>query len=93
MVVLILEKVSASLRGELSRWMVEPSTGVFVGKMSGMVRDKLWEKCTKRMQEGGVMQLFTMNNEQGFSIRNAGNTRRRVEDFEGLTLIKTPNER
>ena len=40
MVVIILEKVSASLRGELTRWMIEPHTGVFVGHVSGMVRDK-----------------------------------------------------
>ena len=31
MVVIILEKVSASLRGELSRWLIEPKPGVFIG--------------------------------------------------------------
>ena len=34
MTVLILERVPATLRGELSRWMIEPRTGVFVGKVS-----------------------------------------------------------
>ena len=45
MVVIILEKVSPALRGELTRWLIEPHPGVFVGHVSGMVRDRLWEKC------------------------------------------------
>ncbi|MBA3516457.1 MAG: type I-E CRISPR-associated endoribonuclease Cas2, partial [Rhizobiales bacterium] len=31
MVVMMLERVSPSLRGELTRWLIEPKTGVFVG--------------------------------------------------------------
>ena len=34
MIVMILEKVSVGLRGELSRWLIEPRTGVFVGQVS-----------------------------------------------------------
>ncbi len=90
MVVMILEKVSPSLRGELSRWMVEPHTGVFVGHLSGMVRDQLWEKCCKKSCEGGVIQMWSSNNEQHFRIRLWGFTNRRVIDFEGLQLIEIP---
>ena len=45
MVVLILENVPTGLRGELSRWMLQPRSGIFVGSVSGMVRDRLWEKA------------------------------------------------
>ena len=31
MIVMILKKVLASLKGELSRWMIEPKAGFFVG--------------------------------------------------------------
>lgn len=51
MVIMTLEKVPKSLRGELSRWMVEIQTGVFVGKLSALVRDLLWEKCVKKALE------------------------------------------
>jgi CRISPR-associated protein Cas2 len=44
MVVMILERVPVGLRGELTWWMLEPKAGVFVGRLSGMVRDLLWEK-------------------------------------------------
>ncbi|MCD6345555.1 MAG: type I-E CRISPR-associated endoribonuclease Cas2, partial [Anaerolineae bacterium] len=45
MVVMILEKVPVGVRGELTRWLLEIKTGVFVGHISARVRDKLWEKC------------------------------------------------
>lgn len=44
MVVLIVESVPPALRGELSKWMLEPKAGVFVGTISAAVRDLLWEK-------------------------------------------------
>jgi CRISPR-associated protein Cas2 len=44
MVVIILEKVPVRLRGELTRWLLELKAGVFVGKVSAMVRDKLWQR-------------------------------------------------
>lgn len=52
MVIMILERVPRSLRGELTRWMLEPKTGVFIGTISAMVRDKLWERVCASMHEG-----------------------------------------
>ena len=87
MVVMILENVSPSLRGELSRWMLELKAGVFVGKLSALVRDKLWEKCITKCTKGGIYQVYKMNNEQGFEIRLYGDCSRSVLDFDGLKLI------
>ncbi len=44
MVMVILEKVPQGLRGELTRWMLEPKSGIFVGSVTGMVRERLWQK-------------------------------------------------
>lgn len=90
MLVMILEKVPTSLRGELTRWLIEPHSGVFVGHVSAMVRDKLWEKCCAKVNEGGAIQLWATNNEQRFAIRTFGLTKREVVDFEGLQLIRLP---
>ncbi|MEZ4714426.1 MAG: type I-E CRISPR-associated endoribonuclease Cas2e [Caldilineaceae bacterium] len=90
MVVIILEKVPTSLRGELTRWMIEPHPGVFVGHLSGMVRDKLWDKCCQKLRTGGAVQLWSTSNEQRFDIRTFGQTRRQVVDFDGLKLIMLP---
>ena len=51
MVVLFMEHVPPSLRGKLSRWMIEPRAGVFVGSISAMVREKLWESVRQKSSE------------------------------------------
>lgn len=88
MAVLIIERVPPGLRGELSRWFLEPKAGVFVGRVSAMVRDRLWEKACRQAKEGGCVILYTSNNEQGFQIRSWGRTARSIEDFEGLFLVR-----
>jgi CRISPR-associated protein Cas2 len=89
-IVMVLEKVPTSLRGELTRWLVEPHPGVFVGHVNATVRDRLWGKCTKAKRSGGVVQIWSTNNEQRFDMRSAGETRRDVVELEGLKLIRRP---
>lgn len=92
MVIMTLEKVPKSLRGELTRWLLEVSTGVFVGHVSARVRDLLWEKCANRRGAGRVFQAWSTNNEQHFSMRIAGSDQRRVVDWEGVLLIEEAKE-
>lgn len=86
---MVLERVPRSLRGELTRWMTEVQTGVFVGKMSGLVRDLLWDKCVNRSAGGRCCQVYTTNNEQGFSLRVAGDSCRGLVDLDGIVLLAT----
>ena len=88
MTVIILERVPTSLRGELTRWMLEVQTGVFVGTLSGLVRDLLWNYVCDKMQEGAGALLYQTNNEQGFAIRVCGRTSRQLRDFDGLQLFQ-----
>ncbi len=88
MVVMILERVPESLRGELARWLIEPHPGVFVGDVSAMVRDRLWEKCCRRLAGGAALQVWSSNTEQGFEVRTWGATRREIVDLEGLRLVR-----
>jgi CRISPR-associated protein Cas2 len=92
LVVLIVEKVKRGLRGELSRWMIEPKTGVFVGKLSALVRDKLWEKVVKEVGDGGAVLIHRAQSEQGFAVRTFGDTSREIVDYEGLFLARLPKE-
>ena len=93
MLVMVLESVPSSLRGELTRWLMEPHTGLFVGHVNAMVRDRLWEKCCDAKRAGGVIQVWSTNTEQRFEIRMAGTTTRDVVDFDGLRLIRVPSDR
>ena len=90
MIVIILENVPAALRGELSRWLIEPYPKVFVGHVSAIVRDRLWDKCCKSKRLGGVVQIWSTNNEQRFQMRMAGDTSRALVDMEGLQLVRIP---
>ncbi len=90
MIVMVLEKVPTSLRGELTRWLIEPHAGVFVGHVNATVRDHLWGKCIKSKRTGGVLQIWSTNNEQRFSIRSIGQTQRQMAHFEGIQLIRRP---
>jgi CRISPR-associated protein Cas2 len=90
MVVMVLENVPASLRGELTRWLIEPHPGVFVGHVNAIVRDRLWKKCREAKRAGGIVQAWSTNTEQRFQIRMAGDTRRAVVNLDGLQLVRIP---
>ena len=90
MVVMIMESVPVSLRGELSRWLIEPHPGVFLGHLTAMVRDRLWERACASCREGGLIQMWTTNNEQRFAVRVFGNTRREIIDMDGVQLVRRP---
>jgi CRISPR-associated protein Cas2 len=90
MLVLILESVPPGLRGELTRWLLEPKAGVFVGRVSAAVRERLWAKACSDSREGGCLMIHRADNEQGYSIQVWGDTARKIEDFDGLSLVRVP---
>lgn len=87
MVVFVLENATEKLRGTLSRWMIETKPGVFVGSVSSMVRDKLWNMIPDHTSKGALM-IFSCNNEQGYQIKMHGEPSRCMIDLDGLQLIK-----
>jgi len=87
MVVFIMERVPVSLRGELTRWMLELKAGVFIGSISALVRDLLWQKVGHSLKSGSAILIHSSDTEQGFAIRYWGDTSRKVRDFEGLMLV------
>ena len=91
MVVLIVENAPGSLRGEISRLMIEPRAGTFVGNIPARVRDRLWDQVKRKLvdrPDAGAILVHSAMTEQGFAIRSFGDPRRTVVDFEGLQLIK-----
>lgn len=89
MIVLSLSKCSASLRGDLTKWLMEIDTGVYVGRVSARVRDQLWKKVEKNIEEGRAILVFSAQNEQGFDMKTI-NTERYPVDFDGLKLMMIP---
>ncbi|MCA9878630.1 MAG: type I-E CRISPR-associated endoribonuclease Cas2 [Thermomicrobiales bacterium] len=90
MIVLVLERVTTSLRGELTRWLLEVRAGVFVGTVSAEVRGRLWERACKGRGSGAGVLLHRAPTEQGFAVHVCGEPGREIVDFEGLTLVRMP---
>ena len=87
MVILILENASEKLRGMLTRWMIEPKAGVFVGSLNAMVRDELWRIIPDYAPKAALM-IYSCDNEQGYRMISIGDPSRTVIDLDGLQLIK-----
>jgi CRISPR-associated protein Cas2 len=94
LMVLALTAVPPSVRGAISRWLIEAAPGLYVGSVSARVRDELWMAIEDVIGDGAAVCAFPDDSEQGFSLRTAGDRRRETVDFDGLTLVKfrAPNQ-
>jgi CRISPR-associated protein Cas2 len=90
MIVVTLTDCPLALRGDLTKWLLEISTGVYVGRVSARVRDFLWERIVKNIKNGRATMVYSSNNEQHmeFKLHNSENE---IVDFEGLKLVRKPS--
>ncbi|MCK2214767.1 type I-E CRISPR-associated endoribonuclease Cas2e [Actinomadura sp. ATCC 31491] len=88
MIVISTTAVPDHVGGALSRWLIEPCPGLFVGTVSARVRDELWAAVSASVGEGMAVLIHPADNEQGFTMQTSGQRRRHVVDFDGLQLIK-----
>ena len=88
MIVLILERAPAGLRGDITRWLIEVNAGVFVGNASARVRDRLWDRICAYKRPFGAILIHRAVCEQGFAIRCWGEPSREMVVFDGLTLVR-----
>lgn len=86
---IILVAVPPNIRHALTRWMIEPAPGVFVGNITSRVRDELWYQIQAATDGGAALMIAPAPTEQGFSIKTCGQERRRVADLDGLFLVAT----
>jgi len=85
----VLGIASPGLRGEVSRWLFEVKAGIFVGKLSALVRDELWKMVEGKIKNGSALLIYSTNSEQGFTARSLGDPSRQLIDIEGVLLVKT----
>ena len=91
MVVLILSAAPASLRGSMTRWLLEVSPGVFVGHLSARVREQLWELIRENLGEGRALLIWSVRSEQRFAVASLGHEREPV-DIEGCLVMRPPHQ-
>jgi len=88
MVVISTTAIPDHVSGALSRWLIEPTPGLYVGTISARVREELWSAVSASVGDGAAVLIHPADTEQGFALRTAGQRRRHVVDFDGLQLIK-----
>jgi CRISPR-associated protein Cas2 len=90
MIVVTLSDSPYSLRGDLSKWLQEISTGVYVGNVNPRVREEIWKRICSNIKDGKAIMAFSADNEQrmNFYVHNTG---WEPIDFDGLKLIMRPS--
>ena len=87
MVVITLSDCPPKLRGDITKWMLEISTGVYVGNFSARVRKGLWKRVCENIKTGRAVMIYSTNGEQHFGFE-VHNSRWVPEDFDGIKLIR-----
>lgn len=91
MIVISLNKVPPSLRGDLTKWCQEIQTGIYVGNFSAKIRDLLWQRITKNIGSGVATMVYNTNNELGYTFRTT-RTDYEVIDLDGIPFMKSLKE-
>jgi CRISPR-associated protein Cas2 len=88
--VLVVAACPVGLRGHLTRWLLEISAGVFVGRVSARVRDLLWQRTIDMVKTGRAIMVFGNDSEQGLAFRVHNHDWQPI-DVDGITLMLRPN--
>lgn len=87
--VITLKNVPPSLKGDLTKWMQEIATGVYIGNFNTKIRQNLWKRVVETAGCGEATLSFSCQNEIGYMFETS-NTKRTVVDYEGIPLILIP---
>jgi CRISPR-associated protein Cas2 len=96
---IVLTKAHKSARGYLSRWMLEVSTGVFVGTLSARVWQEIEIQLRREHQDerlGGALMISGhpdgLDALEGLGIEVIGVPDRQVVNHDGVLGIKRPHQ-
>lgn len=91
MTVVTLSKVPPSLRGDLTKWMQEIATGVYVGNFNTRVREQLWERIKQSVGSGEATMSYANRNELGYQFETYRTHRQNVS-YDGIPLVMIPKD-
>jgi len=90
MIVVTLSNCPNALRGDLTKWLLEITPGVYVGQVSSRVRDNLWDRICELIKDGKATMVYNTRNEQHLDFRVHGSDWEPI-DFEGIKLVLRPS--
>lgn len=89
MIVICLSDCPPKLRGDITKWLAEINTGVYVGNLSARVREELWERICKNLKDGRATMVYSAPGEQKMAFRVYHSPWEPV-DLDGITLMRRP---
>ncbi|MBA4084678.1 MAG: type I-E CRISPR-associated endoribonuclease Cas2 [Kytococcus sp.] len=89
MVVLVLTACPVGLRGFLTRWLMEISAGVFVGRVSSRVREQLWARVEEMAKDGRAIMVHNADSEQGLDFKVLRHDWEPI-DVDGIRVMLRP---
>lgn len=87
--VITLVNAPAALRGDLTKWMQEIATGVYVGNFNQRVREEIWLRVCCNIKNGEATISYATPNEIGYEFKTHCSSRC-VIHLDGLPLVKIP---
>lgn len=90
MTVICLSNCPPKLRGDMTKWLIEINTGVFVGNINTRVREELWNRITENIRSGQATMVYKSGGEQRMDFQ-VHNTTWKPVDYDGLKLVLRPN--
>ena len=87
MLVMTLDAVPQSLRGELTRWLIPIGRTAFVGQVSAEVRERLWVLVTSRAGDGQIVMAWSTRGEPGYNLRIHRVDESVLVDLDGVPLL------
>lgn len=92
MIVVTLSSCPRSLKGDITKWLIEISPGVYVGNLSARVREKLWVRIEETVKDGLATMVYSARNEQKLQFLTHGTPWKPV-DLDGVVLMKEPSKK
>lgn len=87
MMVIVVENAPPRLRGRLAVWLLEIRAGVYVGRYSRRVRERIWKQVEELIGDGDAVMAWDAPTDQGYDFATVGHNRRMPVDFDGLKLV------
>lgn len=91
MTVITMSNAPVSLRGDLTKWMQEIATGVYIGNLNSRVREELWERVTQSVGKGQATLSYATRNELGYQFMTH-RTKQINVSFDGIPLVMIRKE-
>lgn len=89
MVVITLSDCPSRVRGDITKWLCEISTGVYVGNLSARVRQELWNRICGNLKNGRATMVYSTQGEQQLAFE-VHNSLWKPVDLDGIKLMRRP---